>query len=446
MWQSYEDTDSAGNVTDIAKMLFKTSIVNDYGNLYPIDVKPEDFAKRTQGNFVTANKIKVQSKSIAQSTRWLNTYDQEWEQTERPDLLIMDDIDVVKSVMNPSIIENNYKKILWEVFGALDPLHNKRIILGNTILEDWVIPRLRQLYKYASDWDIFRQPLISESGENFRPEIFTEDIVAKLKQEWKIAFGQNYLLKPATSGSGIFVREYFDYFLPSHFENVDWFLKKNDVRRAIIVDPAFSSRDTSDDAVFMGLWQHKVSKQYYLWDWHSDTSATSKTISSIIVMCNKMIMDWCGPEFISVEKVDLNKEQTEFIKKLREALLEHQINIPLYLYETKLNKQQRIKDKCEPVLSQKWFKVNRNLDSKFIFKLEKQFLDFPHGDHDDHPDCVAQWIDVFRKRIEKQSEEKKDRTFYSSITGKKIDVQWQWEQYRPRPHWSRTVLSRTKII
>ena len=66
---SYEDTDSVNNVTDIAKMLFKKSIVDDYGRLFPINSKQEDFAKKTQGNFNTSNKIKIQSKSISQSTR-----------------------------------------------------------------------------------------------------------------------------------------------------------------------------------------------------------------------------------------------------------------------------------------------------------------------------------------------------------------------------------------
>jgi hypothetical protein len=45
---SYDANDSIGNVTDIAKMLFVDTIVQDYGKLFPIDVRQEDFAKKTQ--------------------------------------------------------------------------------------------------------------------------------------------------------------------------------------------------------------------------------------------------------------------------------------------------------------------------------------------------------------------------------------------------------------
>lgn len=47
----------------------------------------------------------------------------------RPDLLILDDIDVEKSVRNADIIDNNERKILGETMGALDPTNNRIIFL-----------------------------------------------------------------------------------------------------------------------------------------------------------------------------------------------------------------------------------------------------------------------------------------------------------------------------
>jgi hypothetical protein len=69
LWQSYEEPDSRSNVTDIAKMLFTPSIVEDFGKLFPIDAKVEDFSKKTQGTFDTTNKVRVQAKGLMQSTR-----------------------------------------------------------------------------------------------------------------------------------------------------------------------------------------------------------------------------------------------------------------------------------------------------------------------------------------------------------------------------------------
>jgi hypothetical protein len=64
-----------------------------------------------------------------------------------------------------------------------------------------------------------------------RPEVFTDEVIKDAQGNGKIAYQQNYLLIPASSGTGIFVREYFDYFLTSHFENVDSPLQKQDIRR-----------------------------------------------------------------------------------------------------------------------------------------------------------------------------------------------------------------------
>jgi hypothetical protein len=60
--------------------------------------------------------------------------------------------------------------------------------------------------------------------------VFTDEVVQTLKDDGKTSFNQNYLLIPSTSGNGMFVRSYFDYFLMSHFEDIDSPLKKNDLK------------------------------------------------------------------------------------------------------------------------------------------------------------------------------------------------------------------------
>ena len=49
--------------------------------------------------------------------------------SSRPTLLILDDIDVMKSVTTADIINSNERKILSETIGALDPLKRKIIFL-----------------------------------------------------------------------------------------------------------------------------------------------------------------------------------------------------------------------------------------------------------------------------------------------------------------------------
>lgn len=60
-------------------------------------------------------------------------------------------------------------------------------------------------------------------------------------------------------------------------------------------------------------------------------------------------------------------------------------------------------------MSQKGVKFNRNIsDPTFIPKLERQFLEYPNGNHDDIIDTVSQGVEVFRKQHPKQPTVKKN--------------------------------------
>jgi phage terminase large subunit-like protein len=380
-------------------MLCKKSIVRDYGQLFPLSTKKEDLARRSLSDFETTNGVRVASKSLWQTLRGANTYDMDDEISARPTLLIMDDIDVTKSVNNIDIINANERKIRGETMWALDPLRRKIIFLWNVINEDWIVPRFMNDYKDSSSWNMFFQPLFDEKNNNVRPEVFTQDKVDTIMEDWKTAYNQNYLLIPSQIGSGAFVRDYFDYFLESHFEQEDGILKKHDLEVGIFIDPAFSTSKKSDDATVFGIGEHKISKAYYFLDWYADTSAPSRSISACIKMHADMVANGYEPSFISVEDVKINKDQTQFIKQLKDELVRFQINIPVYTYQPKKSKNIRIKDNLEWVMSQKWVKFNRNIKQPWLLnKIETQFLEFPHGNHDDCIDTISQAVEVFRKR------------------------------------------------
>lgn len=407
--QSFEQTLSAESVREIAKMLCKDSIVRDYGLLFPFETKRDDLAKKSLSNFETTNGVKVASKALWQTLRGANTYDIREERSARPTLLVLDDIDVADSVSNVDVINRNEHKILSETIGALDPLNRKIIFLWNVIAEDGIVPRFWNNYNGNEKRDCFKQPLINSRWENVRPEVFTDDVIAQLKADGKTSRNQNYLLIPSNVWWGIFTKDYFDYFLLSHFEEVDSPLKKNDVKCAFFVDPAFSSSDISDDACVVLLGEHVQSRQVFVIDWYADTSAPSKTIQAIIVMYNKALHMWFEPKFISVEHVQINRAQVKFLEDLKAALTENMINIPVYPYMSRINKNTRIKDNLEGIMSQKGVKFNRNIsDPTFIPKLERQFLEYPNGNHDDIIDTVSQGVEVFRKQHPKQPTVKKN--------------------------------------
>lgn len=127
---------SAEWVREVAKMLFKESVVADHGMTFPLETKKEDLAKKSLSNFESTTGVKIAAKSLGQTIRGTNTFDMQEEMSARPTLLVADDIDINKSVENIEIINKNENKILSETIGALDPLRRKIIFLGNTIKED----------------------------------------------------------------------------------------------------------------------------------------------------------------------------------------------------------------------------------------------------------------------------------------------------------------------
>jgi len=120
--QSYEDSLSWESVREIAKMLFKQTVVDDYWYLFPIERKTEDLSKRSLSNFESTSWSKVTARSLWQTIRWSNTFDLSIGISARPTLLVLDDIDVVKSVNSVDIINNNEKKDImrdYPCFGSV---------------------------------------------------------------------------------------------------------------------------------------------------------------------------------------------------------------------------------------------------------------------------------------------------------------------------------------
>ncbi len=240
--QTYEDSLSGAWVREVAKMLMFPRIVEDYSMMFPFDLARENMAKSSMTSFESVNGVKIEAKSLGKTIRGSNTATKDWQST-RPTLVVFDDIDVEKSVRNEEIIDQNEKKILWETLGALDPVRRRIIFLGNVINEDGIVPRFKKLYK--DSWTIFEQWLFDEYGECAWPEIFSEEVIDKLKADGERSFAQNYLGIPFTNKDSIIKRSSI-----KHAEHAP-----GGTRNIIGIDPAFSTR-TGTDAMGFTLTMH----------------------------------------------------------------------------------------------------------------------------------------------------------------------------------------------
>lgn len=191
VWQSFESEASKRNTTQIARKLMNDKLVKDFGVIFSATGSRDELEKRSVWEFDTKNGVKVLATSLGENLRGAVS------KNSRPDLLILDDIDVSKSVTNSEIIDKNFDKITWETFWSLNKKKSKIIFLGNTINSDWVVPRMANQKKWI--WEIFRQPLYTDDGK-IAWSFFTEKMIQEIKEkEWDKAFSQNYLLKPTVS-------------------------------------------------------------------------------------------------------------------------------------------------------------------------------------------------------------------------------------------------------
>lgn len=174
----------------IALDLMNAKLEADYGILFSVNGSREDMEKKSIGDFDTKNGVKVLSASLGEKLRGAIS------RNARPDLLVLDDIDVTDSVQNPQIIDKNYNKITGETIGAMSKDKSRIIFLGNVIGDDGVVPRFETEKANDKNWKIYVQSLYNADG-SIAWDFFTPEKIEKIRSnEGEIAFGQNYLLTP----------------------------------------------------------------------------------------------------------------------------------------------------------------------------------------------------------------------------------------------------------
>jgi hypothetical protein len=125
------------------------------------------------GEFITSNDVKVKAFGMGESMRGelYGASDGEY----RPDLVGYDDLDVVKSVQNKVVIEQNRFKFENEMQGSLSR-NCQQVFLGNVIKKDGVVPRLVDKVKDFATWRHFRVP-IEVDGEPTRDYYTKKDLI-----------------------------------------------------------------------------------------------------------------------------------------------------------------------------------------------------------------------------------------------------------------------------
>ena len=375
VWQWFEDTSSTESTTNIARNLLNKRLAADYWTLFKLSWwSKEDLEKKSVSNFDTTNKVKVRAASLWQKLRWALA------KTDRPDLLIIDDIDVSDSVRNPDIIDKNYKKITGETFGAMTKEWKSQIyFLWNTINQDWIVPRFRKEKKGLKGWSVFHQPLIVNDEVVWK--FFTDKLIEKIKEdEWPIAFNQNYLLIPVDAYEDGFIKRehlrYYDYLNIDDFDEI-----------YMHADTTHTGKSTSDYFCLMVIWENKRDNNYYVLDFilnKQDPEAQARDSINMYIKYHTKTK-----KFTYDEKA--NQWFWFWIKKL--AKEEYNISLPIEEMKYPNDKVTHFEPHIPHFIANRVYLPSRHKD---LQEAETQLIAFPtKWVHDDFVDWLSGVLDNY---------------------------------------------------
>ena len=277
VWQSYESSSSEDNLRNIARMLLSKKLSKDFWELFPLSSPREDLSKKSIWNFNATNGVKVMARSLGENLRGANSYEEvSW--VSRPDLVVIDDIDVSKSVENKDIIDKNYTKLTQETIGASD-LNQRIIFLWNVIRKDGIVPRFESLAianeKY---WEHFVQAIYNDDW-SISWDAFTEEIIEEkraVQDEW---FNQNYLLIPNNRENSLIKEHelrYYDYLSLDDFDSL-----------YMHSDTTHTGKTTSDYHCTTIIWESKKDKNFYIVDFFLKKCDVEEQARSVISLYSK---------------------------------------------------------------------------------------------------------------------------------------------------------------
>lgn len=386
MWYSQTIDNAEENLTYIANWFIwdwdnGERFVRDFWSLYLREQETRNKTKKQKrlDKFVTENDCYVRAMSLGTSPRWKNYTAPDWK--FRPDLIILDDVDTIISTQFKNKIDKNFEfllnEILWWTTSA-----TQMIFLGNTIYEDWLVPRFREHIKNDKNWISIRLPIYDKEWKIVWNRFVETDEEAEKLNEWitdihrrytslewerrrlgSISFSQNYLLVPYVLGQHIITRDMIQWDNECRNYNFDYI--------QIWVDPAISEKEWSDE--------YAINVAGFIWDRIYNLESIWLNGKEKDIWASTNIVTQLYAKFrakrVIVETVAYQAVLKNVFKRMWLAVQE---------YKTIKDKTTRLMEK------QMLFEDKKVYFSPWYWneKLVDQLLEFPNGEHDDRIDAM----------------------------------------------------------
>lgn len=340
---------------------------------------PKRAAKRkwSEGKFTTANGVTVQAKGASSGFRGTRVG------PHRPDLIICDDIEADEQV---SSAEGRQKLEFWlrrVVMPALTP-GGQLVVMGSLLHHDSLLANLRDPQRFPGcDYKVYRalEAAADEAGQYRLQALWparwsVEQLQRERERVGTLAFEQEYQANPIDDALRAFRPEWLRGYEPERLEG------RNDLATLMAVDPATGVEGGDFFAIWIGSVDPRDGVIY----------TRQLTLERIgVVEQIRRILD----AFERWQPVTIGIETTAYQVALKEFLDDisrrEQRYIPITPLKTIANKRARIEGSAAFYENQTF-----RLPPALAPEVEKQFLEFPAGRHDDAPDVCAMGIELAR--------------------------------------------------
>jgi phage terminase large subunit-like protein len=269
------------------------------------------------------------------------------------------------------------------------------------------------------EWEVLSIQALMDSGagpyetnplnkfKSFWPERFSTQYLLNLQAQAPLEFAALYQQDPIGAMGSIFNPNDYKYFKLSDFEWAQPRRHKDDIDFALFVDPANSTDPTSCDTAIAALGQHRITKEYFIFDLFADTESPTVSVDYMFMMSERREIRGFHTSYRSVEQVSLNKDMNEFLKLIRDNMSLRNKYYKIHEYHPSGKKIERIRYTLEPAISNRQVYFLHGERSINFDKLYKQLSQFPNSKKLDVIDVVTQWLQTYNTRwLSKQAKER----------------------------------------
>jgi len=339
-------------------------LMNDYG-------RQKGIRSWEVGKFITTGGVSFRAIGSGQSPRGTKNEEQ------RPDTVIVDDIDTDEKSRNQRRVEDTWKWIERALIPAMSVSGSKLIIfLGNIISKESIIVKASRVSDYFEKINIR-----DKDGKSMWPEKNSEeDIDYILSKISYTSAQQEYYNNPITEGT---VFEQITYKQIPQLRNMKFLVAYG--------DPSFKDSKKNDFKAVALIGKFK--SEYFILKAFVD-----QTTTAVMADWYKQINEWVKDRVPVYYYIEANATQDTILEQVKKRLQELQCNFTVTGdYRKKGDKFSRIESALEPINRNGLFYFNKSeKDNPHMKRLEEQFLALEPklSAHDDGPDAVegGKWI------------------------------------------------------